>query len=105
MHLDHFTVSIGGTLLIERALGRSGADDGIGGLAEDGAYSAGGHDDGVAGEGYNVHRAQIHGADAAADILRIEHGGEELPVLVLLYLAFGFEADRKSTRLNSSHVA
>ena len=37
-------------------------------------------------------RAQIHGADAAADAVSVEHGGEEFPVLVLLHLAFGFVA-------------
>ena len=83
MHLDHFAVAVGGALLIERALRRAGADHGVGGLAEDGADSAGGHEDGIGREGDDLHRAQVHGADAAADALRIEHGGEELPVLVL----------------------
>ena len=37
-------------------------------------------------------RAQVHGADAAADAVRIEHGAQKLPVLVLGDLAFGFVA-------------
>ena len=49
-------------------------------------------DDGVGRESADLHGAQIHGADAAADALSVKHGGEELPVLVLFYFAFGLVA-------------
>src|SRR5204862_7519004 len=32
----------------------------------------------------------IHGADAAANAVAVEHGGEKFPVLVLCNFAFGF---------------
>ena len=35
---------------------------------------------------------KIHGADAAADVVGVEHCGEKFPVLVFLYFAFGFVA-------------
>ena len=57
--------------------------------AEDRADTAGGDDDGVGREGTHFHGAQIHGANAAADAVGIEHGGEEFPVLELSNLAFG----------------
>ena len=71
---------------------RSGADDRVGGAAEDGAVAAGGDDDGVGGEGANFHGAQIHGANAAADAIGIEHGGEKFPVLEFADFAFGLVA-------------
>ena len=39
-----------------------------------------------------LHRAQIQRGDAARHALRVEHGGEKLPALVLLHLAFGLVA-------------
>jgi hypothetical protein len=49
-------------------------------------------DDGVGGEGAQLHAAQVHRTDAAADAVAVEHGGEELPALVFLHLAFGLIA-------------
>ncbi len=92
VHLDEFAVGVVRALLIERRLRRSGADHGIGGLAEDGPDAAGADDHRVGGEGVHFHRPQVLGADAAADAIAIEHGGEELPVLVLGDLAFSLVA-------------
>src|SRR5512135_2424297 len=88
MHLNKFTVSVKASLLIERRLRRSGTHHRIRRLAEDRAYAAGRHDDGVGGEGLDLHRAQIHGADAAADAVAIEHRRQELPRFVLFNFAF-----------------
>ena len=92
MHLDELAVGVVRALLIQRRLRRSGADDRVGGLAEDGADAAGRHDDGFGREGVHLHAAQVHGADAAADALIVDDTREELPRLVLGDLAFGFVA-------------
>ncbi len=47
---------------------------------------------GVGGEGADLHGAEVHGGDAAADAVVVEHGGEELPALVLGDRAFGLVA-------------
>ncbi len=49
-------------------------------------------DDGVGGEGADLHGAEVHGDDAAADAVGVEDGGEELPALVLGDLALGLVA-------------
>ncbi len=90
--LDELAVGVEGALLVERGLGGAGADDGVGGLAEDGAVAAGADDDGVGGEGAGLHGAEVHGADAAAGAFAVEDGGEELPAFVLGDLAFGLVA-------------
>src|SRR5712692_1019088 len=90
--LDKLAVRVIAALLVQSGLRRSGAHYRIGGLAEDGANAAGRDDDGVGREGADFHTAQIHRADPAANALSVEHGGEKLPVLVLLHLAFGFVA-------------
>ena len=92
MYLDEFAVGVVDALLEDRRLRRTGADDGVCALAEDGAVAAGGEDNGFAGEGADFHGAQVHGDDAAAHAFRIDDGGEELPALVLADLAFGFVA-------------
>ena len=92
MDLDELAVGVVRPLLIERGLRRSGADHGIRGLAEDGADAAGGNDDRVGREGLHLHAAQVHGADATADALVIDHGGEEFPGFVLGDFAFGLVA-------------
>ncbi len=92
MHLNEFAVGVVATLLVKRRLRRSGAHNRVRRLAKDRAVAAGGDDDGVGWEGADFHAAQIHGADAAADAVSVEHGGKKFPVLVLLYLAFGFVA-------------
>ena len=88
MHLDEFAVRVERALLIQSRLRRSGADDRVRGLAEDRANAAGRNDHGLRREGVNLHRAQVHRANAAANLFVVQHGREELPVLVLLYLAF-----------------
>ena len=90
--LDELAVGVVGALLVERGLGGAGADDGVGGLAEDGSVAAGADDDGVGGEGAGLHGAEVHGADAAAGALGVEDGGEELPAFVLGDFAFGLVA-------------
>src|SRR6266446_4836508 len=90
MNLNELAVRVVTALLIESRLRRSRAHHRVGGLAEDGANAAGCDDDGVGREGAHFHRSQIHRADAAANAVRVEHGRKKLPVLVLLYLAFGF---------------
>jgi len=88
MDLDELAVGVDRSLLVERGLGGAGADDGVGGLAEDGPDAAGADDDGVGGEGSRLHGAEIEGADAATDAVGVEDGGEELPAFVLRYFAF-----------------
>ncbi len=92
MYLDEFAVGVIRALLIQRRLRRPSADHGIGGLAENGAVSAGGDDDRLGGEGDDFHAAQVHGADAAANAVLIHHAGEEFPTLVLGDLALGLVA-------------
>ncbi len=92
MHLNEFAIRVVAALLIESGLRRAGTNHGIRRLAEDCSDAAGGDDDRVGREGANFHAAQIHGADAAADAVSVEHGGQKFPVLVLLYFAFGFVA-------------
>ena len=92
MNLNEFAVGVIDALLEESGLRGAGADDGIGGTAEDGAVAAGAEDDGVGGEGADFHGAQVHGADAAADAGIIDDGGEEGPAFVLADTAFGFVA-------------
>ncbi len=92
MNLDQLAVGVVHALLEDGRLRRAGADHGVGALAEDGADAAGRQDDGVSWEGAQLHGAQVQGGDAAADALGVENGGEELPALVLLDLAFGLVA-------------
>src|SRR5215469_9610641 len=90
MHLDEFAVRVVATLLVERVLGGAGAHNRVCGFAEDRANAAGGDDDGVGGKGADFHAAEGHRADAAAAAFAVQHCGENLPVLVFLYFAFGF---------------
>src|SRR5258708_825316 len=92
MHLDELTIAVKAALLIKSGLGRPGANHGIRRLAKYRSIAAGGDDDGIRGKSANFHAAQIHGADAAADAVPVEHGREKFPVLVFFYLAFGFVA-------------
>jgi len=90
--LDEFAVGVVGALLVESGLGRAGADDGVGGLAEDGSVAACTHNDRVCWERPGVHGAEVHGGDAAAGAFAVEDCGEELPAFVLGYFAFGLVA-------------
>src|SRR5580693_8774145 len=92
MHLNKLAIRVVASLLIQRGLRRPGTDYGICGLAEDGAASAGGNNNGVGGEGSDFHRSQIHRANTATDAVSIEHGGEKFPVLVLFHFTFRFVA-------------
>ena len=83
MNLDELAIRVIAALLIKRRLRRPGADDRVRGLAKDGADAAGRDDNGVGREGLDLHRAQIHGADAAAHAIAVEHRREKFPVLVL----------------------
>ena len=67
MDLDEFAVGIIDALLEESGLGGAGADDGVGGTAEDGTDAASAKNDGIGREGFDFHGAEIHGGDAAAD--------------------------------------
>ena len=90
--LDELAVGVVGALLVQRGLRGAGADDGVGGLAEDGSVAAGADDDRVCRERACLHGAEVDGADAAAGALAVEDGGEELPALVLGDLALGLVA-------------
>src|SRR5215472_3986228 len=92
MNLDEFAVSVIAALLVQSGLCRAGAHHGIGRLAEDGANTAGGHDESVPRKSADLHAAQVHGADTAADAVAVEHGAQELPSFVLRNAAFGFAA-------------
>src|SRR5450631_1819110 len=92
MDLNEFAIRVVAALLVERGLRRSRAHNRIRGLAEDGAAAARGNNNGVGREGAHFHCPEIHRADAAADAVRVEHGREKLPVLVLLHLDFGLVA-------------
>src|SRR5467141_1992734 len=89
MNLNELAVGVIAALLIQSRLRRPGADHGVRGLPEDRSNAAGGDDDCVGRKGADFHRAQVHGANATTDAVSVEHGGEKLPVLVLLHLAFG----------------
>ena len=89
MNLNELAVGVIAALLIQSRLRRPGADHGVRRLPEDRSNAAGGDDDRVGGEGADLHGAQVHGANTATDAVSVEHGGEKLPVLVLLHLAFG----------------
>ncbi len=90
--LDEFAVGVIHALLKESGLRGAGADDGIGGAAEDGADSAGAEDDRVGGENFDFHGAEVHGGDAAADACVVEDGGEKCKTFELFDFAFGFVA-------------
>src|SRR3989441_2897800 len=90
MNLDELAIRVVAALLVQSRLRRSGADNGVGGLSEDRANAASGDDDRIGRKGAHFHAAQIHGADAAANAVAVEHGGEKFPVLVLCNFAFGF---------------
>src|SRR5580700_9121192 len=92
MNLNELAIRVIAALLIVRGLRRSGTHNRIGGLAEDGPDTARSYDDGIGREGAHFHAAQIHRADAAADVFSVENGREKFPVLVLLYLTFGLVA-------------
>ena len=77
--LDELAVGVVGALLVEGGLRGAGADDGVGGLAEDGSVAAGADDDRVGREGADLHGAQVHGADAAADALGSRARRRETP--------------------------
>src|ERR1700730_13672977 len=89
MNLNELAVGVMAALLIQSRLRRPGADHGVRRLPEDRSNAAGGGADGVGREGADFHGAQVHGANATTDAVSVEHGGEKLPVLVLLHLAFG----------------
>src|SRR5712671_601360 len=92
MYLDELAVCVVAALLIERGLRRSGAHNGVRGLAEDRANAPGRNNDRVGGERANFHGAKIHRANSAAGVIAVENGREEFPVLVLLYFVLGFVA-------------
>src|SRR5438128_1198307 len=92
MDLNELAVGVVAALLVKRGLRRSGADDGVRGLAEDRADAAGGDDDGLCRETPHLHRAKIHGADAATDAVAIEYCRQEFPMLEFPHLTFGFVA-------------
>ena len=79
-------------MLVQSGLRGPRADNGVRRFTEDGSDAAGRDDDGFGGERSNFHAAQVHGADAAADVIGIENCGEEFPSFVLGNLAFGFVA-------------
>ena len=92
MHLDEFAVGVVDALLKDGRLRRAGADDGVGAFAENCPYAARGQNDGLCGKGLQLHRAQVHGDDAARHAFAVDDGGEELPALELLHFAFGLVA-------------
>src|SRR5581483_6259677 len=83
MDLNELAVRIKASLLEKRGLCGSGTDDRVGGFSKNRTDAAGSDDDGVSRKGRDFHAAQVHGADAAADAVAVEHGGEEFPGLVL----------------------
>src|SRR5690349_341369 len=88
MDLDEFAVSIEAALLVERGLRGAGADHRIGRLAEDRADAACGHNDGISGEGADLHGAKIDSTNATAGAIPIEHRAQKFPVLIFGDLAF-----------------
>src|SRR5215475_12684362 len=92
MHLNELAIRVIASLLIERRLRRSCANDRIRALSEDRADPSGCHDDCVGREGTDLHGPQIHRANSSTDALRVEDGGEKFPGLVFRYFAFGLIA-------------
>ena len=54
------------------------------------ANAAGSHDDGVGRESSHFHASQVHGADAAADAIRVQDRAQKFPMLIFGYPAFSF---------------
>ncbi len=92
VHLNEFAIRVERALLIERALRGPGAYNRVRRLPENHADPAGGHDYRISREGAHFHRAQIHRADAAANLISVQYRGEEFPVLELVNLTFGLVA-------------
>ena len=92
MHLDEFAVGVVDALLEDRGLRRAGADHGVSALAEDGSVAAGGENDGVGREGFELHGAEVHGHDAARHAFAVDDGGEKLPAFEFVDFAFGLVA-------------
>src|SRR5271169_1963248 len=92
MNLDKLAVGVETSLLVQRRLRRTRTDYRVRGLAKNRPVAAGRDDDRIRGKSAYFHGTQIHGANAAADLLGIEHGREEFPVFVFLDLAFGLVA-------------
>src|SRR5579884_460707 len=89
MDLDEFAIRVIASLLIKRRLCRTGADHGVGALAENCANASGRHNDGIGRERAHLHRTQVHGANSAADALRVENGRKKFPRFVFGYLTLG----------------
>src|ERR1700724_3528183 len=89
MYLYEFAVGVIASLLVESRLRGTRAAHRVGAPAKNRPHPAGRHDDRVGRKCANFHRAQIHGADPAADALRVKHRRKKFPRLVLLDLAFG----------------
>ena len=90
VHLDELAIGVKRSLLVERGLGRSRAHHRIRGFSENGADPTRGDDDRIGGERAHFHAAQINGANPTADPAGIQDRRKELPMLVLLHLAFCF---------------
>src|SRR4051794_588167 len=72
MHLDEFAIGVIRALLEHGRLRGTGADHGIGALAEDGADAAGGKNHRIGREGAKLHGTQIERRDAAAIAFAID---------------------------------
>src|SRR5205807_7878538 len=90
MYLDELAIGVIATLLVKGRLRRSRAHYRVRGFAEDRANTTGGDNDRVGRKDANFHGAQIHGADAPADAVAVNHCGEEFAMLVLGDFAFRF---------------
>ena len=73
MHLDELAVGVVCALLEDRRLSRTGADHGVGALAEERAYASRCQNDGIAREGTELHGAKVERGNATTCAPRIEH--------------------------------
>ena len=69
MNLNHFGVTVLGTLLVADRDGTTGVDDRVGRFSEDQSVSTSRHDDGVGGECFDFHRPEVLRGDASASAL------------------------------------
>ena len=91
MNLNELTIRVVNALLKKRGLRRAGANHGIRGAAENRADASGAEYCRVARKRADLHRLQIHDADAAANAAVIKNRGQKSPALEFPNFILGLE--------------
>src|SRR5687768_14894934 len=87
VHLDEFAVSVLRPLLVDRGSSAASIDHRVGRASEEEPRPSCGKYDRLALEGVDLHAVQVLGDNSSAYAVIVQHGGQELPVLVLVYFA------------------